>query len=89
MSDETLDTLTARLTEAGLVGLEAVYSTYSPPDERRMRRLAKKYGLLISGGSDFHGANKPGLDLGTGYGSLFVPCSLLDDIKRWKHSSER
>lgn len=89
MSDETLDTLTARLTEAGLVGLEAVYSTYSPPDERRMRRLAKKYGLLISGGSDFHGANKPGLDLGTGYGSLFVPISLLDDIKRRKHSFER
>ncbi len=89
MSDEALDALTARLTEAGLAGLEAVYSTYAPSDERRMRRLAKKYGLLISGGSDFHGANKPGLDLGTGYGSLFVPCSLLDDIKRWKHSSER
>ena len=46
-----------------------------------MRRLADKYGLLISGGSDFHGENKPGLDLGNGYGKLFVPCSLLDDIR--------
>ncbi len=81
MSEEALDTLTAQLRQAGLVGLEAIYSTYTPADERRMRGLAKKYGLLISGGSDFHGANKPGLDLGTGYGSLFVPCSLLDDIK--------
>ncbi len=83
MSDEALDSLTAQLAQAGLAGLEAVYSTYTASDERRMRALAKKYGLLVSGGSDFHGANKPGLDLGTGYGSLYVPYSVLEDIKRF------
>ena len=82
ISDSGLDTLTAELTEAGLTGLEAVYSTYTASDERRMRTLAKKYGLLVSGGSDFHGANKPGLDLGTGYGSLYVPYSVLRDLKQ-------
>lgn len=82
ISDSGLDTLTAELTEAGLTGLEAVYSTYTASDERRMRTLAKKYGLLVSGGSDFHGANKPGLDLGTGYGSLYVPYSVLRDFKQ-------
>ena len=46
-----------------------------------MRMLAKKYGLLISGGSDFHGSNKPGLDMGTGYGKLYIPNQVLDDIK--------
>ncbi len=81
MSDTRLDTLTRELTEAGLTGLEAIYSTYSAAEERQMRRLADKYGLLISGGSDFHGENKPGLDLGNGYGKLFVPCSILDDIR--------
>lgn len=81
MSDAQLDALTARLKEAGLEGLEAIYSTYTLSDERRMRALAKKYGLAISGGSDFHGANKPGLDLATGYGKLFVPYSVLEDLR--------
>ncbi len=81
MSDENLDTLTVLLAEAGLVALEAIYSTYTAFDERKMRALARKYNLLVSGGSDFHGANKPGLDLGTGYGSLYVPYSVLRDIK--------
>lgn len=86
MSDERLEDLTAELTAAGLGGLEAVYSTYSPAEERRMRALAARHGLLITGGSDFHGANKPGLDLGTGYGKLYVPYCCLEDLKRRKAS---
>lgn len=81
MSDARLDALTAELKNAGLIGIEAVYSTYKPHEERQIRALAKKYDLLISGGSDFHGANKPGLDLGTGYGNLFVPLGILDNLK--------
>lgn len=82
MTDSQLEKLTAQLTEAGLMGIEAVYSTYDGAEERRIRALAAKYGLLISGGSDFHGANKPGLDLGTGYGKLFLPYSVLTEIKK-------
>lgn len=81
MSGERLEILTAQLKEAGLLGIEALYSTYSAADERQIRELAKKYDLLLSGGSDFHGANKPGLDLGSGYGKLFVPESLLEPIR--------
>lgn len=81
MSDERLDTLVSELKEAGLMGIEAIYSTYNAADERQIRRLADKYHLLISGGSDFHGANKPGLDLAVGYGSLRVPDSVLTDIR--------
>lgn len=81
MSDARLDKLAAELTEAGLMGIEAIYSTYCAADERQIRRLAKKYNLLISGGSDFHGSNKPGLDMGVGYGRLYVPDHVLDDIK--------
>ncbi|MCM1056305.1 MAG: PHP domain-containing protein [Firmicutes bacterium] len=82
MSDSRLDALTAELKAAGLIGIEAVYSTYKPHEERQIRALAKKYDLRISGGSDFHGSNKPGLDLGTGYGSLFVPMDVLTELKR-------
>lgn len=82
MSDARLDTLVAGLKEAGLMGIEAIYSTYTAGEERQMRALAQKYHLLISGGSDFHGANKPKLDLGKGYGNLMVQSSVLSDIKR-------
>lgn len=81
MSEEQLDGLVGELREAGLKGIEAIYCTYTAADERRIRGLASKYDLLISGGSDFHGANKPGLDLGVGYGKLFVPNSLLSPIR--------
>ena len=82
MSDERLDTLTFSLKEAGLIGIEAIYSTYNTAEERQIRGLAAKYGLLVSGGSDFHGANKPGLDLGVGYGKLYVPYAVLNDLKQ-------
>lgn len=81
MSDHRLKHLTAELKDAGLMGIEAIYSTYKSHEERQIRALAEKYQLLVSGGSDFHGDNKPGLDLGTGYGNLFVPYSLLPPLK--------
>ena len=82
MSDSRLDKLVARLKEAGLQGIEAVYSTYASSEERDMRRLADKYDLLISGGTDFHGDNKPKLDLGNGYGKLYIDYSILENIKK-------
>lgn len=82
MGKDRLDTLVSRLKADGLIGIEAIYSTYSNQEERDMFRLAKKYDLLPSGGSDFHGGNKPGLDLAVGYGKLFVPESILEDIKK-------
>lgn len=81
MSDANLEILVARLKDAGLIGIEAIYSTYQLADERLIRNMAKKYDLAISGGSDFHGDAKPGLDLGNGYGKLFVPEDVLSGLK--------
>lgn len=78
---EQLDVLVSRLKAAGLMGIECYYSTYSPSEERQMRALAEKYNLLPSGGSDFHGANKTGLDLAVGYGKLYVPDGVLAGLK--------
>lgn len=86
MSDKRLEELVAELKEAGLKGIEAVYSTYNSGEERQMKKLAGKYGLLISGGSDFHGAAKPGLDLATGYGKLVIPYEILERIKEAKEN---
>lgn len=81
MSDARLELLIKSLKEAGLVGIEAIYSTYTPAEEREMRAFAAKYDLCISGGSDFHGANKPRLELATGYGRLLVPEEVLLHLK--------
>ena len=80
LGKEKLDALVALLAQSGLVGLEAVYSTYNPSEEREMRALAGKHSLAISGGSDFHGTAKPGLDLATGYGRLYIPDSILETL---------
>lgn len=66
--------------ECGLEGIEAIYTTHTPSEERRMKKLAKKYSLFITGGSDFHGSNKPKISLGTGYGNLRIPEELLEPI---------
>lgn len=83
MSDKRLELLLYRLKEAGLAAMECIYSTYTPSEERQMKKLADKYGLLPSGGSDFHGATKPKLDLAVGYGNLTVPAEILTNLKKW------
>ncbi|SFB70797.1 PHP domain-containing protein [Butyrivibrio sp. YAB3001] len=77
MSDAKLDALVKRLVDAGLKGLEAIYTTYEAYEERQMKELAAKYNLVISGGSDFHGINKKDIDLGVGHGNLFVPEGII------------
>lgn len=70
------------LKDAGLTGMEAIYSMNTPGDERNMKKLASEFDLLISGGSDFHGENKPYIHLGTGKGNLNIPDTILDNIKK-------
>ena len=81
LGKEQLDILVSTLKSKGLAGMECIYSTYSAAEEREMKALAAKDGRLASGGSDFHGANKPGLDLGTGYGKLYVDESIMFNLQ--------
>lgn len=76
-----LEELVAYLAKHGLMGIEAIYSTYNRADEALIRQLAKKYNLSISGGSDFHGKNKPYIDLGVGRGNLKVPDEVWANLK--------
>lgn len=82
LPDETLDKLVSDLKDAGLKGIETVYSTYAPCDERQIRTLAAKYNLITTGGSDYHGIHKPDIDLGIGRGSLFVPSDYAEELKK-------
>ena len=81
LSNTNLQKMIDELKPVGLDGLEAIYSTYTTGEEQQMKRLARENGLLISGGSDFHGSNKPDIALGRGRGHLYIPYSVLETIK--------
>lgn len=64
----------------GLVGLEAIYSSYHRHEREGYTDLARRFGLVPTGGSDYHGSYKPGLEVGLGYGDLYVPDSVVDEL---------
>ena len=75
-------TLLPELCEAGLNAIEAYHSDHSAEDVELYLELAARYGLLVTGGSDFHGAVKPGVRLGTGCdGNLHVPREVFERLK--------
>lgn len=75
-----LDEMVARLKDEGLQGLEVYYSSHTAKQSRRFRKLAAALGLLATGGSDFHGAVTPDLEMGTGRGDLRVPFALYERL---------
>ena len=82
-SSQNLELLVRRCKEAGVDGIEAVYSRNRGSDESAMRQLARRFGLKITGGSDFHGDNKPDIQLGTGTGNLRIPYELWAHLKEY------
>lgn len=66
----------------GLDAVETLYPKFTPEQRERAREIAQANGLLISGGSDFHGENKPDIRLGTGRGDLAVPDSVLENLRK-------
>lgn len=54
------------MAKKGLMGLECYHNAHTPQMERLLRAAAERNGLLVTGGSDFHGASRPDVELGTG-----------------------
>ena len=67
--------------ESGLKGIECRYSGYSTEQSKYLSRLAEEYGLIKTGGSDFHGENKKHISIGTGTGALEVPYQYLEKLR--------
>ena len=74
------EVLVSELKEAGLEGIEAYYNTYTPVEEEYVSSLAKQNALLLTGGTDFHGQNKPHISLFTGQGNMEVPEAILPEF---------
>ena len=83
---EEKERLVYRLKELGLLGLEVYHSSHNEHQSSQLLALAEKHGLLPTGGSDFHGKNKPDIQIGTGRGGLNLPYGLLAAIKERAHS---
>lgn len=81
-SGDELDSFVKRLKKAGLCGIEGWYTDYTQEHEREYRTLAEKYGLKLSGGTDFHGAFKPHIQIGRGLGNLEIPDTVLTEMKQ-------
>ena len=70
------------LCASGLNAIEAYHSDHAPEDTQLYLDLARRYDLLVTGGSDFHGDVKPGVKLGTGSdGNLCIPAGLLENLR--------
>ena len=85
LTERELRELLPNAIEAGLAGLETMHASYTPEMIARAEEIAAEFGLLPSGGSDFHGSVKPDISLGTGKGWLYIPSEVywnLLDI--WK-----
>ena len=68
--EDQMDEFLSRAKASGLDAMETIYTTYDEDTTQKAKEMAKKYGLLESGGSDFHGDNKPDTKLGVGYGNI-------------------
>lgn len=79
-SQEQLTDLIRKMKDCGLDGIEAIYSLHSQSDEHYLKNLARQFHLAISGGSDFHGSNKPDIQLGSGTGNLTISADLLKPL---------
>ncbi len=81
--DCDLSALVPELCAAGLNAIEAYHSDHSPQETALYLALARKHGLLVTGGSDFHGGVKPSVRLGSGIkGNLRVPETAIQALRR-------
>lgn len=63
-NDGIIENMISNLVKLGLNGIEAQYGTFLPSDVKKYKKMAKRHSILITGGSDFHGANREGVNIG-------------------------
>lgn len=82
LGDRGTRELVEYLAGLGMKGLEVYHSSNNRLESMKLQEMASAYRLLSTGGSDFHGSNKPDISIGIGRGGLKVSYLLLEDIKK-------
>ena len=78
MSMDKFSDVVGLLAKAGMKGVECYYTTHSKSETKRLKEIAASHNLFYTGGTDFHGAHKPGVDLGSGFGDLEIPYEIIN-----------
>lgn len=81
LPDDELKAKVKDLVDHGLGGIEAYYAEHHPENIAKFAEWAKEYGLICTGGTDYHGNNSPDLKLGSGFGQLHVPDEVVAQLK--------
>ena len=84
LDEDGLSSLVADMKDAGLAGIEVYYPEHTPKMTDQYLKLAEGLDLTVTGGTDFHGANKKEISLGTGRGDLKVSYEVLDLLRKRK-----
>ena len=82
LGDKGTMELVGYLTSLGMKGLEVYHSSNNRLESMKLQKMAAACHLLPTGGTDFHGSNKPDISIGRGRGGLRVSSLLLEDIKK-------
>jgi predicted metal-dependent phosphoesterase TrpH len=80
LDEEGLKALFAELSGLGLDGVEVYYYSHTPEEVELYRSLARQSGLLVTGGTDFHGPGMVETELGVGQGDMTVPPSVAEEL---------
>ena len=88
LEEPALRPLLEHCMDHGLLGRECRCSLYDEEPSRALLKLAREYGLIPTGGSDYHGGNKPHLALGSGTGQLAVPAAWLEPLRSMATSTK-
>lgn len=84
LQEAELEVFLPRAKDCGLAAMETRYSTYSPETTAKAIKMACDHRILQSGGSDYHGNNKPDIRLGTGRGTLAVPYRFVEELEAYQ-----
>jgi predicted metal-dependent phosphoesterase TrpH len=79
-NQDDLIQLIVNLKEIGIKGIEVYYPEHAPEQRKNFAEIAHRFDLLMTGGTDFHGAMMPDIKLGSGKGDLFIPYALYEKL---------
>jgi len=86
---KAFEALLLQLIREGLEGIEVHYPEHSPSETAHYKLLAEKHGLVITGGTDYHGIEGTDLDIGVGRGDMKLPYSILENLSAVRNRSVR
>jgi 3',5'-nucleoside bisphosphate phosphatase len=81
LESSQLDRFTDELAEAGLRGIEAYHGDWTEDDQRPLRDMAERRGLVVTGGSDYHGDMRPDRSMPGGKTGVIAPERALEDLR--------